>query len=246
MNREGTLHIVWLNRGQPVLPQYSVGFTDYASSGGAMKTRLINGQIELRNFLTGMGVGQGIVNATFENLSAEGATSVLRVVLSDDTLVSLGLKDRFLSGKEKVESAISLLQKQGHKVQPIVREDGTMWFEVDRQILVAWKQMQDLGDGVLSFEGLLHIYKLVIPVRFTVFFEPAGPILSYSVATPYVPTTFVSKTGAQYPNKESLVRTLDKIGLPGKEIAEMNYPTKVYTLTGSQLLFLNLPPPNIR
>ena len=51
MQREGTLHIVWLNRSSTE-PVYSVGFADYGFSGGAMKTRKINGPHKLASFLS--------------------------------------------------------------------------------------------------------------------------------------------------------------------------------------------------
>ena len=246
MNREGTLHIVWLNRGQAGLPQYNIGFTDYVSSGGAMKMRQINGEQELRIFLADIDVDQRIIQSTFENLRVEGSTSVLRVVLPDETLVNLGLKEPFRTGKDKVEGAISALKRQGHSVQPVIRDDGTMWFEVDRQVLVAWKEMQDLGDGLYSYEGLLQIYKAVLPVRFTVFLEPSGPVLAYSPAGAYESASFSSKAGTRYESVESLIKALNKAGLPGKEIVEMRVPAKVYTLTGAQLLHLNLRVQSIR
>jgi hypothetical protein len=246
VNREGTLHIVWINRGQHVPPQYHVGFADYSSSGGAMKMKPINGEAEMRNFLTLIGMNQRIIQSTFDNLALEGSTSIMRVMLPDEVLVSVGLKERFLTGKDKVEAAITLLRKQGHQVEPVIVADGTMWFQVDREVLVAWKQMQDLGEGVYSFEGLLQIYKALIPVRFSVFVEPTGPILAFAVAEPYMSTTFASKAGTRYQSSQLLIATLDKVGLPGKEIVEMKNPAKVYTLTGAQLLFLNLVVPTLR
>jgi hypothetical protein len=246
MNREGTLHIVWLNRGHSYPAQYSVGFTDYVSSGGAMKTRQIMGDEDLTSLLTRIGLDPRVQHATFENLHAEGSTSILRVVLSDDALVSLGLKEHVRTGKEKVEAAISMLRNQGHTAQPVVREDGTMWVEVDRGVLVAWKEMQDLADGVYSYEALLQIYGTMLPLRFTVFFDPGGPILAYSVAGPYMSATFASKAGAQFPNTAELIKALNRAGLPGEEIASMKNATRVYTLSGAQLLHLNLKVPDVR
>lgn len=243
MNREGTLHIVWLNRGQNEPPQYSVGFTDYLSSGGAMKTRRVIGEKELRDFFIGIGVNERIVQPTLENLRNEGATSILRVVLPEEMLSRLGLKQPARGGQAKIEAAINTLKQQGHVVEPIIREDGTMWFQVDRQVLVAWKEMQDLGDGLYSFDALLQMYKAVLPVRFTVFSDAGGVILTYSVAAPYTSPSFSSKAGAQFPSTATLIAVLNKAGLPGDEIALMRTPNKVYTISGAQLLALNLTVP---
>jgi hypothetical protein len=220
-----------------------VGFTDYVSSGGAMKTRRIVGEKELRDFLTGVGLNERIVQPTLENLHSEGATSVLRVVLPDEMLNSLGLKQPMRGGQAKLEAAVNILRKQGHSVEPIIRDDGTMWFQVDRQVLVAWKEMQDLGDGVYSFDALVQMYKAMLPVRFTVFSDAGGVILAYSIAAPYTSTSFTNKAGALFPSTAALVNVLNKAGLPGDDIALMRSPNKVYTVSGAQLLGLNLTVP---
>lgn len=240
MNREGTLHIVWLNRGLSEPPQYSVGFIDYASSGGAVKMRRLIGDDELRNFFVSAGLNQRIVQPTIENLKNEGTTSVLRVILPDDMLATLGLKDLPRGGKAKIESAINILRQQGHAVEPVIREDGTMWFHVDRHVLIAWKEMEGLGDGLYSYDALLQVYKAVLPVHFTVFSDVGGVILSYSVAVPYTSTSFASKAGAKFPDLTALVSALNKYGLPGEQIASMKSPDKVYTISGATLLALNL------
>jgi hypothetical protein len=62
--------------------------------------------------------------------------------------------------KEKVEAAIQMLKAQGHTVETQVRgEKGTFWFEVDRRMLVSWKEMQNLSDGVYSLAELEEIFK---------------------------------------------------------------------------------------
>jgi len=92
MQREGTLHIVWLNRNR-IDPVYSVGFADYASSGGAMKLKTVNGSHELIGFLSkNIRVHADIVNSALKGLQEEGNASIFNVILSDDQLYSLGLK----------------------------------------------------------------------------------------------------------------------------------------------------------
>jgi hypothetical protein len=243
MNREGTLHIVLTNPGQPV-PRYSVGFADYKSPGGAMKTTNVNGEEALRNFFVRIGINQRIAQPTLETLRTEGVASVLRVSLPEEVLVELGLQDQIRGGKAKVEAAIRMLKGKGHTVQAIIRHDGTMWFQVDESVLVAWQEMQNIADGVYSYDELLRLYSTNITVRFTIFNEPNGPVLAYSVAAPFAPASFASKAGVRYPNSSSLIRALDGAGLPGEEIATMRDPTKIYTLTGAQLSRLNLKLPD--
>jgi hypothetical protein len=92
MQREGTLHIVWLNRGQ-VDPQYSVGFADYRSSGGAMKQRRLSGWEELRRFLAqDIRINPDVLISTLNGLRDEGNASIFNVVLSDGELAAVGLK----------------------------------------------------------------------------------------------------------------------------------------------------------
>jgi hypothetical protein len=165
------------------------------------------------------------------------------VILPDDMLVILGLKDAPRGGKAKVEAAINSLRQQGHLVEPVIREDGTMWIQVDRNVLVAWKEMEGLGDGLYSYDALLQVYKAQLPVHFTVFSDVGGVILSYAVAMPYASVGFSSKAGARFPSLAALVSTLNKAGLPGEEIASMKNPTKVYTVSGATLLALNLTVP---
>jgi hypothetical protein len=246
VNREGTLHIVWLNRGQPE-PQYSIGFADYTSSGGAMKTITVNGDKALGDFLLSIGINQRISDSVFEGLRSDGQASVLRVVLPDQMLRQLGLQGPPRTAKEKVEAAIDILKRQGHAVQAIIRENGTMWFEIDRKMLTSWDEMINLADGVYTLEVLIELYKVrqaqekrVFAVRFTVFFELGGPILAYSLAGAFMPGTFTSRAGAKYPDVGALIKALDSMGLPGYEIANSQVPTKTFTVTGAQLLELGL------
>ena len=96
MNREGTLHVVQVSKATPLptLDRYQVGFADYKSPGGAMKTREIVGETELRNFFTSIGVKPMVVESVLRGLRSDGSASVLNVVLPEAMLVGLGLSDR--------------------------------------------------------------------------------------------------------------------------------------------------------
>jgi hypothetical protein len=61
--------------------------------------------------------------------------------------------------KQKIDAAIQMLKSQGHTVQAQVRgEEGRMWFEVDRRMLVSHQEMQEFADGVYSFTELEELY----------------------------------------------------------------------------------------
>jgi len=225
-----------------------VGFADYATPGGAMKTRLIDGEQALRNFFTSIGINERTAMSVFRDLRAESEASVLRVILPEHTLIELGLQEPPRTGKEKVEAAIRMLRQQGHSVQAVVREDGTMWFEIDRHALTAWQDMVNLADGLYTFEQLLELYRSrergdqeLLAVRFTVFKQETGPILAYSVAGPFSSATFASKAGARFDDINKLIDALNRIGLPGKEIS--GFTDKVYSVTRAQLTQLGLKPP---
>lgn len=62
--------------------------------------------------------------------------------------------------KDKIDVGIEMLRAQGHTVQAQVRgQQGRMWFEVDRRMLVSWEEMQQLADGVYSLAELEELFK---------------------------------------------------------------------------------------
>jgi hypothetical protein len=155
VNREGTLHIVQLSRASalPTFDTYHVGFADYASTGGAMKMKEIVGERALRDFLSSIGIQPNVVESALTGLRNERTASILSVALPEEMLLQMGLQGE-KRGKEIIELAIRMLKGQGHNVQPIVRDDGTMWFEVDGRMLLSWQHMQDLANGKYSLVGL--------------------------------------------------------------------------------------------
>jgi hypothetical protein len=91
--REGTLHIVWTNRGQLGEPRYSVVFADSALSQGAMKLKEIVGEEPLRNYLaTKVIMRAAALNLALHSLKTEGNAAIFHTILSDEELLSLGLK----------------------------------------------------------------------------------------------------------------------------------------------------------
>jgi len=74
-----------------------------------------------------------------------------------------------------------------------------------------------------------------LQVRFTVFHEVQGPVLAYCLAPQ---PSFTSKAGVPFDSLEKLQERLDLVGLPGREIARMRSPTKVYAVSVNQLSVL--------
>lgn len=91
MQREGTLHILRINRvAHDEAPSYDVGFADYES--GATKTKAVMGNEFLRSFLGGeMGLSAAAIESAFASLKREGIANIFNVALPDDKLARLGL-----------------------------------------------------------------------------------------------------------------------------------------------------------
>jgi hypothetical protein len=56
-----------------------------------------------------------------------------------------------------VRAAIKMLQGQGHTVRPYIRY-GTLWFEIDGNMLATRKEMLELADGVYSLQELVELF----------------------------------------------------------------------------------------
>jgi hypothetical protein len=56
-----------------------------------------------------------------------------------------------------VRAAIKMLQGQGHTVRPHIRY-GTLWFEIDGNMLATRKEMLELADGVYSLQELVELF----------------------------------------------------------------------------------------
>ncbi|HXY79539.1 MAG TPA: hypothetical protein VEI08_02765 [Candidatus Bathyarchaeia archaeon] len=81
-------------------------------------------------------------------------------------------------------------------------------------------------------------------VRFTTFYDPAGPILACCFAGPFLSATFSSKGSPQFESTEQMIAALNLVGMPGREIALGWNGTKVYYLTVRQLHSLGLRVPH--
>jgi|SRR5579862_8892839 len=77
-------------------------------------------------------------------------------------------------------------------------------------------------------------------VRFRVFHEPNGPVLTYSLAGP---STFPAFSSRQYDNSPSLVKALSDMRLPGREIDAGSCPDRIYIVGANQLEILKLAVP---
>ena len=59
----------------------------------------------------------------------------------------------------KVAAAINSMNKQGHYVR-ICRHQDKMWVEIDQCMLVSFHEIEELVDGVHSFDELADLFKM--------------------------------------------------------------------------------------
>jgi len=58
----------------------------------------------------------------------------------------------------KVVAAINSMNKQGHAAH-LYRHQGTVWVEIDQCMLASFHEIEELVDGVHSFEELAEYFK---------------------------------------------------------------------------------------
>ena len=58
----------------------------------------------------------------------------------------------------KVVAAINSMNKQGHYAR-IYRYQDKMWVEIDQCMLASFQEIEELVDGVYSFEELADLFK---------------------------------------------------------------------------------------
>ena len=58
----------------------------------------------------------------------------------------------------KVASAINSMKHQGHDAR-LYRHQGKTWIEIDRCMLASFEEMEQMVDGVHSFEELAEQFK---------------------------------------------------------------------------------------
>ena len=56
-----------------------------------------------------------------------------------------------------LHAAIKMLQGQGHTVRPYIRY-GTLWFEIDGNMLATRQEMLELAEGVYSLQELAELF----------------------------------------------------------------------------------------
>jgi len=58
----------------------------------------------------------------------------------------------------KVVAAINSMNKQGHYAR-VYRHQNKMWVEIDQSMLASFHEIEELVDGVHSFEELAELFK---------------------------------------------------------------------------------------
>jgi hypothetical protein len=56
-----------------------------------------------------------------------------------------------------LRAAIKMLHRQGHAVRPYIRY-GTLWFEIDGNMLATRQEMLELAEGVYSLQELAELF----------------------------------------------------------------------------------------
>lgn len=59
--------------------------------------------------------------------------------------------------EEDLNAAVKMLNGQGHTVRPYLRY-GTLWFEIDGNMLATRQEMQELAEGVYSLDELRELF----------------------------------------------------------------------------------------
>jgi hypothetical protein len=60
--------------------------------------------------------------------------------------------------EEDINAATKMLTEQGHTVRPHIRY-GTLWFEIDGNMLASRQEMLELGNGVFSLNELRELFE---------------------------------------------------------------------------------------
>lgn len=58
----------------------------------------------------------------------------------------------------KVVAAINSMNRRGHDAH-VYRHQGKMWVEIDQCMLASFEEIEELVDGVHSFEELAQLFK---------------------------------------------------------------------------------------
>ena len=86
MDTEGSLHIVWLNKGEMREPQFVVKFWRYQAAASEAKSRTFLGEEALWEFLAySLRVGGDHIGAAFADLRQKGSAEInSHNILADD------------------------------------------------------------------------------------------------------------------------------------------------------------------
>jgi hypothetical protein len=60
--------------------------------------------------------------------------------------------------EDELNTVIGMLSRQGHTVRPYIRY-GTLWFEIDGNMLATREEMLELGNGVYSLIELSELFE---------------------------------------------------------------------------------------
>ena len=140
--------------------------------------------------------------------------------------------------KQRAEAKLAELSKKGERAKQKALWLALYHVESDARHC-AWEIL--VGSARRGIQATASTSTADFSVRFTVFNQVDGPVLSYAIAGPFVAATF-SSYGPKFQDTADLIDSLDRVGLPGREIAGLS--DRVYTVTGAQLHSLGLKLPD--
>ncbi len=87
MDTKGSLHLNWVNKGQPSEPEFAVKFVRYGAVGDVTGSRKFLGEEALWAFLAlSLSIGSTHVQDALSDLHDKGSTKIDSLDISDDDL----------------------------------------------------------------------------------------------------------------------------------------------------------------
>jgi hypothetical protein len=87
MGHQGSLHVVWVNKGQPQEPEFSITFERYGEAGNATQYRTCHGEESLWTFLVlSIMVRTEQVEQALKDLRNRGSAEIKFLSISDRDL----------------------------------------------------------------------------------------------------------------------------------------------------------------
>ena len=85
MDNEGSLHVVWLNKGDAREPEFAVGFVRHGAVGSTAEPVKFLGEEALWAFLAlSLSIGSNHVQSALSDLHSKGSAEIASLSIPDD------------------------------------------------------------------------------------------------------------------------------------------------------------------